>query len=83
MKNIYETILIGVMLIVIITLILNMIGNFIKLDYAKMNLTYAKCCNNSICSDTYYTEEDNKCHLSLCEHMIIYKNKTQCIYDGV
>jgi hypothetical protein len=37
------------------------------------------CCNGSICSDTYYTPDDNLCHLSLCENNPLGKD---CTYPG-
>jgi len=43
--------------------------------------TYDKCCNGNYCTDTYYTPEDNLCHLSLCENSW-FTNKKDCIYEG-
>jgi hypothetical protein len=47
--------------------------------YVVKNLTdenvYLQCCNNTPCSNTYYTTEDNKCHVSL-EYTYEGANKT-------
>ena len=40
------------------------------------NITYEKCCDGKVCSDTYYLEVDNKCHLTQCPF------KKECIYEG-
>lgn len=55
-------------------------GLFI-LDTQKVvsNLMFINCCNGSFCSDTYYTVNDNICHLVLCENNIFAKN---CTYPG-
>jgi hypothetical protein len=43
------------------------------------------CCDGKPCSDTYYTHEDNKCHLVLCENSPLLNmfNKSACVYDGL
>ena len=40
---------------------------------------YDKCCDGKVCTDTYYTIEDNLCHLVLCEKNIFGSN---CTYNG-
>jgi len=65
-----------------VSIILVVISVFLlSLNSMKLENTYIRCCNNQPCSDTYYTAEDNKCHLSLCEQSP-FTNKSQCIYDG-
>ena len=49
-----------------------------KLDVEN---AYIQCCDGNVCSDTYYTAEDNLCHLSLCEHSL-FTNKKDCVYEG-
>jgi len=44
--------------------------------------TYIQCCNGSQCTDTYYTSQDNLCHLSLCEGSPLIFNKSKCVYEG-
>ena len=51
------------------------------IDESKNNLTFEKCCNGTYCTDTYYTPEDNLCHLVLCENLY-GKNHPKCIYKG-
>ena len=43
--------------------------------------TFSKCCNNTPCSDTYYSQEDNLCHLVLCENLY-GKNNPKCVYPA-
>ena len=50
-------------------------------ESVKQNIYY-KCCNNVPCSDTYYTLEDNTCHLTLCENNSFIFNKTKCLYPA-
>jgi hypothetical protein len=42
---------------------------------------YMACCNSSYCSDTYYTKIDNKCHLTMCEHLY-GRQDIKCTYGG-
>jgi len=44
-------------------------------------ITYIQCCNGQMCTDTYYTANDNQCHLSLCESKAWLFNNN-CTYDG-
>ena len=61
-----------------ITIIFLMVGG--ESTSSSAQLTYDKCCNGNMCSDTYYSEKDNLCHLSLCE--IPYRpNKKYCVYE--
>ena len=43
--------------------------------------TYACCCDNKPCTDTYYNVDDNTCHLILCEHNL-FLNRSECIYKA-
>jgi hypothetical protein len=71
----------------IITMLIIGLGVIIfKKNIENVNLTlmYDNCCNGSECTDTYYTPEDNTCHLVLCEGLFhaehsIYGN---CTYAG-
>ena len=40
--------------------------------------TAIKCCDGCACSDTYYTPEDNLCHLCMCENL----GMKNCTYEG-
>jgi len=51
------------------------------IDEPPINLTFEKCCNGTFCTDTYYTPEDNLCHLVLCENLY-GKNHPKCVYEG-
>jgi len=42
-------------------------------------LVYTNCCNGSICTDVYYKQESNTCHLVLCEIMPF----ANCTYTGL
>jgi len=50
--------------LVVLTIIITI--TLVILEYAPssadMQQTYDKCCNGSMCSDTYYSQEDKKCH---------------------
>ena len=61
-NQIFFSILLFASITIICTLMLSLLGN-------QMNdaVTSIQCCNNMTCSDTYYTPQDNLCHLSLCE----------------
>lgn len=50
----------------------------------ELTNTYIQCCNSTPCSDTYYTEEDNLCHLVLCEQREphLFTNSAECTYKG-
>jgi hypothetical protein len=37
----------------------------------QKTLTMSKCCRNQSCSDTYYSTDDNMCHLVMCERLPI------------
>lgn len=54
-------------------------GNKLQ-ESMKININYLKCCNGQQCSDTYYSELDNMCHLTMCENIPFGINKSQCIY---
>ena len=56
---------------------------YLCLDNLKEVNTYIQCCGGNQCSDTYYTAEDNLCHLTLCENSLIsFQDKSQCTYQG-
>ena len=56
-----------------------MIILFHSLNVIKNTNMYIQCCGGQQCTDTYYTAEDNKCHLVLCENSLFMDN---CTYDG-
>jgi len=77
--SIISSILVILVIISIIIFILSKVPNQVEFD-RQTQLTYDKCCNGNMCSDTYYSEKDNLCHLSLCE--IPYRpNKKYCVYE--
>jgi len=67
----------------LIVIMIVLFGFCICLDMMQENNTYIQCCGGSACSDTYYTYEDNLCHLTMCEKMkVIYFTKDNCTYPG-
>jgi len=46
-----------------------------------MNLKDINCCDGKTCTDIYYTESDNLCHLILCEQTYGV-NHEKCVYYG-
>ena len=58
-----------------------MIVGLLTLDNMKDVNTFIQCCNGSQCTDTYYVEQDNTCHLVLCENSA-FTNKKDCVYRG-
>ena len=66
--------------IVVATLVL-VVGALVGVSVIVQNEMYLQCCNGIPCIDTYYTIEDNTCHLVLCENNPI-ANKDDCTYDG-
>ena len=40
-----------------------------------------KCCNGQQCTDTYYSEVDNMCHLTMCENNVLQFDKSKCVYE--
>ena len=73
-----------IIFIVLITflMIIIIVGAFylIGLDIQTAIIDF-KCCNSSTCSDTYYTQEDNLCHLTFCEINHFPHNK-DCTYPA-
>ena len=69
-------------LITIITLIIIVVIASLSINPMKEQVTYIQCCGGNVCSDTYYTPEDNLCHLVLCENSILFTNKQDCVYQG-
>jgi len=83
-KEILETIFAWIVIISIcfgvITLII--VGFIQQREFVKnqfSSVTYDKCCGGVPCSDTYYSEEDNLCHLVLCENSF-YAKQLNCTY---
>ena len=58
------------------------IGLRISIPVIEQSNMYVQCCNGTPCTDTYYTIEDNTCHLVLCEQSGGIINENQCTYDG-
>jgi hypothetical protein len=63
----------------IIVSIIIMLG-IVVFDDVRASINYIQCCDGKICSDVYYTREDNLCHLSLCEHNLLFGKN--CTYEG-
>ena len=61
---------------IIIVFSLAMMQSIDPSDNAKVKLMMDKCCDGAYCTDTYYSEEDNLCHLTLCEHSFFLTNCT-------
>lgn len=57
------------------------IGIVVSIPVVQQSIMCIRCCNGTPCSDTYYTPEDNKCHLTLCEHSL-FTDKSKCTYNG-
>lgn len=72
------SIIMGIMVLIVIITVF-MLG----MTEVSNSITYIQCCNNNVCSDTYYTPKDNLCHLSLCESspLRIFGNDN-CTYEG-
>jgi len=73
-------------LIITIFLLQICIGLFLLFSMAGYNietlekrLTEINCCEGSFCTDTYYTPENNLCHLVLCENNF---GGESCTYEG-
>lgn len=75
-KQVWITILIGILIFFLI----GVIGD-LCLDKLDVENVYIQCCGGQVCSDTYYTSEDNLCHLVLCENNL-FSNKEDCVYEG-
>ena len=61
---------------VIIVFGLAMMQSIDSSDNVKVKLMMDKCCDGAYCADVYYSEEDNLCHLTLCEHSFFLTNCT-------
>lgn len=63
--NIVTTIIVLTIITVTIIIILGNIHIPPKEEFDRLNqLTYDQCCDGKVCTDIYYSEEDNKCHSS-------------------
>lgn len=76
-----KEIFLGVLICGGVILIMGYISTIILPEQMNQQITAIECCNNQICSDTYYTYPDNKCHLSLCENSLI--PQSNCTYQGL
>ena len=74
-QHIIEIIIFGMLLLIIYIILI------ITLDNFGDNLIYIQCCGGNQCTDTYYTQEDNLCHLTLCENNP-FQDKSKCTYEG-
>lgn len=79
MKKI-ETIVYSSLLIIVILFVAFIVMASFKEQF-EIGTMEVNCCGSNTCSDTYYTFEDNKCHLSLCENSI-FTDKSKCVYEG-
>ena len=66
-----------------ITLLVALIVGF-QVSEPVMNnaVMQVQCCDGKPCSDTYYTVEDNLCHLALCEGSWDLMFGKNCTYSG-
>jgi len=71
----FTTLIVG-----LLSLVLTLIAPTLLLP--DTDLTWDKCCGGNYCSDTYYSKEDNLCHLSLCEASLLIFNKSECRYKS-
>ena len=69
-------------IILVITLSIIIIIGLCMVNKLEKNLVYLECCDGNPCTDTYYSQEDNMCHLVLCENSL-FTNKEDCVYEGV
>ena len=69
-----------VLILIVVVGIVVYVGNF-SLHLMQIQNDYIQCCGGNICSDTYYTPQDNKCHLALCESSL-FTDKKDCVYEG-
>ena len=74
--NILISLTFGIAIIFMVVLI-----SFFQADSLMDIDTRIQCCNGNQCTDTYYTQEDNLCHLVLCENNPL-QNKEDCVYPG-
>jgi len=73
-------ILISIIFLVAVILIVVLIS-FFQLNQLRDANMEIQCCEGNQCTDTYYTQEDNLCHLVLCENSP-FTNKQDCVYSG-
>lgn len=73
--------LISVIVLIVVIFLIIISAYFIldNLENANMEI---QCCDGNPCTDTYYTPEDNLCHLVLCENGPLFTNKENCVYPG-
>lgn len=84
LTEIIEIILVTSGVIIILLMSFFLITGAFKESIEKES-TYENCCGGIICTDTYYSFEDNTCHLVLCEQLYSYDEyllKTRCQYKG-
>ena len=67
--SIISSILVILVIISIIIFILSKVPNQVEFD-RQTQLTYDKCCNGNMCSDTYYSEKDNLCHSTFVYNLL-------------
>ena len=73
-------ILISLIFLVVVISLVALISLFQLNDLRNANMEI-QCCDGNQCTDTYYTQEDNLCHLVLCENSP-FTNKQDCVYPG-
>ena len=71
-----STVIFGLIIILMV-----IIGLRISTNAMTDAVTYIQCCGGKVCSDTYYTVQDNLCHLSLCENSFL-TDHSNCSYEG-
>ena len=68
-------------IILVITLSIIIIIGLCMVNKLEKNLVYLECCDGNPCTDTYYSQEDNLCHLTMCENFPLFNNGN-CTYEG-
>jgi len=83
--SIIMVILVVAVTIIVFLVVLEDFNTLVVLEDFNTNLpkyiTYIQCCGGNQCTDTYYTPQDNLCHLVLCESSM-FTNKEDCVYEG-
>lgn len=79
-KTNYFAMIMGVLILLFILVIGTVIFNKNVNDMVMRD----NCCDGQFCTDTYYTFEDNLCHLSLCENnpFSLRDKPKNCVYSG-
>ena len=70
--NILISLMVLILFVAICILTISQLDLQISEESQKLTqLTYDKCCDGNPCTDTYYSEEDNKCHMVKFDKIIL------------